>query len=144
MSRIRARLKAGRRGRRAVELGQSLVELAVVLPLALLLLTASIDVGRIVFTFISLEDAVQEGSVYLANNPTATQAEIAARVQGSSSATEVANATVSIQSPCATTTMWVEASAPALTMLTPGGNQLFGSVVLTSRIVTTNLKGTCT
>lgn len=112
-----------------------------VLPVALLLLTATIDVGRIIFTYIALEDAVQEGSVYLANRPKATLDEVRLRVQGSSDATEVATATVSMQQPCSETTMWVQASAPPLQMLTPAGNQIFGNIVLTSRIVATNLKG---
>jgi Flp pilus assembly protein TadG len=142
MTRLLKRLRrdmTGRRGQR----GQSLVELAIVLPLALLLMSASIDVGRILFTYIALEDAVQEGSVYLANNPTSDQLTIQGRVRGSSSAAEVEGATVRIQA-CPNAQLWVEADAPPMWMLTPGGKQIFGNLVLTSRINATNLKGNCT
>jgi hypothetical protein len=61
---VRARLRA-RLGRR----GQSLVELAVVLPLLLLLLGGAIDVGRVFFARVAVENAAKEGVLFGARSP---------------------------------------------------------------------------
>lgn len=49
--------------------GQSLVELAIILPVLLLLIAGAIDLGRAYFTSISLENAVKEGAMYGARDP---------------------------------------------------------------------------
>jgi Flp pilus assembly protein TadG len=46
------------------EKGQSLVELAVGMIVLLILLAGIIDLGRLLFFYISLRDAAQEGAVY--------------------------------------------------------------------------------
>jgi hypothetical protein len=46
------------------EKGQSLVEFAVTAIIILLLLAAIVDFGRILFTYVALRDAAQEGAVY--------------------------------------------------------------------------------
>jgi Flp pilus assembly protein TadG len=48
----------------AGEKGQSLVEFAVTAIILLLLLTAIVDFGRALFTYVALRDAAQEGAVY--------------------------------------------------------------------------------
>ena len=50
--------------------GQSLVELAIVLPVLLLLTVGAIDLGRAYFGAINLENAVKEGVFYGARQPT--------------------------------------------------------------------------
>jgi hypothetical protein len=52
--------------------GQSLVELALALPVLLLLMLGTIDLGRMFFNYIELRNAVREGAAYLARNPTDT------------------------------------------------------------------------
>jgi len=54
------------------EKGQSLVELAVSLVILLLLVGGIVDLGRAFFTSMSLRDAVQEGALYGAIDPTNT------------------------------------------------------------------------
>ena len=49
--------------------GQSLVELAIVLPVLLLLTVGAIDLGRAYFGAINLENAVKEGAFFGARNP---------------------------------------------------------------------------
>ena len=49
--------------------GQSLVELIVVLPVLLLLVAGAVDLGRVYFTTIALENAVKEGAFYGARDP---------------------------------------------------------------------------
>lgn len=52
------------------EKGQSLVELAVSVLILILLLAGIIDLGRILFYYITMRDAAQEAAVYGAINPT--------------------------------------------------------------------------
>ena len=49
---------------RRKERGQSLVELALAMPLLLLLMLGTIDIGRVFFTYIELRNAVREGASY--------------------------------------------------------------------------------
>lgn len=54
------------------EKGQSLVELAVIMVILLLLVAGIVDLGRAFFTTMTLRDAVQEGALYGAIDPTNT------------------------------------------------------------------------
>lgn len=51
------------------ERGQSLVEIALSFPLLLLILSGLLDIGRVYYTYIAIEDAAAEGALYLALNP---------------------------------------------------------------------------
>lgn len=51
------------------EKGQSLVELAVSLPVILLILLGSVDFGMALFSYAILRDAAQEGALYSSINP---------------------------------------------------------------------------
>lgn len=55
--------------RRSNERGQSLVELAVSLPVILLLLLGTVDFGMAIFSYSILRDAAQEGALYGSFNP---------------------------------------------------------------------------
>ncbi len=52
--------------------GQSLVELALGLPLLTLVMLGTIDLGRVFFDYINLRGASAEGATYAARNPTDT------------------------------------------------------------------------
>jgi Flp pilus assembly protein TadG len=52
------------------ERGQSLVELAVALPVMILILLGTVDFGMAIFTYSILRDAAQEGALYGSFNPT--------------------------------------------------------------------------
>jgi Flp pilus assembly protein TadG len=56
------------------EKGQSLVELAVSLPVILLILLGTIDFGMALFSYSILRDAAQEGALYGSFNPGNTEA----------------------------------------------------------------------
>ncbi len=56
----------------ADEDGQSLVELALTITFLLILLAGVIDLGRLMFVFIELRDAAEEGAIYGALSPTDT------------------------------------------------------------------------
>lgn len=62
------------------ERGQSLVELAVTLPVLILLLLGTVDFGMAIFSYSILRDAAQEGAFYGSFNP-ANKAEIENRAR---------------------------------------------------------------
>jgi Flp pilus assembly protein TadG len=49
--------------------GQSLVEVALVLPILVMLLLGLLDFGRAYYTIVALRDAADEGAAYGATNP---------------------------------------------------------------------------
>lgn len=52
--------------------GQSIVELALAMPVMLLLMLGTIDVGRVFFDYVQLRNAVREGAGYGARMPSDT------------------------------------------------------------------------
>ncbi len=52
--------------------GQSLIELAIAVPIMLLILLGTIDVGRLFFGYIEMTNAVREGAEYAAHRPAET------------------------------------------------------------------------
>ena len=54
------------------EKGQSLVEVALAMPILILIMAGILDVGRAYFTYVSLSDAAAEGAAYAANHPSHT------------------------------------------------------------------------
>jgi Flp pilus assembly protein TadG len=61
-----------RRRREGVRSGQGIVELALSMPLLLLLMLGTIDLGRVFFDYVQLRNAVREGAGYGARMPTDT------------------------------------------------------------------------
>jgi len=61
-----ARSETGGSGR---ERGQSLIELALAVPLLMLILLGTIDLGRMYFDYIQIRSAVIDGALYAARNP---------------------------------------------------------------------------
>lgn len=55
--------------KKAAEKGQSLVELAISLPVILLILLGTFDFGMALFSYSILRDAAQEGALYASFNP---------------------------------------------------------------------------
>lgn len=51
------------------ERGQSLAEVALTLPILLLILSGLLDIGRVYYVYIALEEAAQEAATFLAQNP---------------------------------------------------------------------------
>jgi Flp pilus assembly protein TadG len=76
--------KWGRRARDARK-GQSLLELAIVLPVLLLILLGILDLGRAWLSLVALSDAAGEGAAYAAIYPSRTE-QIQARAAGSTTA----------------------------------------------------------
>ena len=68
MPRIKQALCLRPRGR-TDEHGQSLVEFALMMPMLLIMLLGTLDVGRMYFTFIAIQNAAGEGALYAAINP---------------------------------------------------------------------------
>ena len=49
--------------------GQSLVELALILPIFLLLISGAVDLGRLFYAYVAIVDASKEGALFGATNP---------------------------------------------------------------------------
>lgn len=121
--------------------GQSLVELALILPLLLSMLMGTVEIGRIAFAQLALEEAVQEGVTYAARVPT-NAAEAGARTRTSSNHAEVTGAIVGATI-CTAETVTLSATYP-LVMTTPLGGALFGDIYqISATVVATNLTGSC-
>ncbi len=60
---------AHRRPSRPRSRGQSVVEFALILPVMLLLLAAAIDLGRLFYAYVAVENAAKEGAFFGARNP---------------------------------------------------------------------------
>jgi len=83
---------AGRAATSGKSPGQSLVELAFALPLLLLIMLGTIDLGRVFFDYIQLRNAVREGAAYAARNPNdSTGAKLRVTDHGVPSGTTVNN-----------------------------------------------------
>lgn len=54
---------------RKKEKGQSLVEMALLLPVLLLMLLGLLDFGRVYYAMVAMNDAAQEGAAYAAMHP---------------------------------------------------------------------------
>lgn len=140
--RVVGRRQGAMRGAWVGQRGQALVELAIVTPLLLLLFCGAVDGGRILFTYIALEDAAQEGALFYSFEPTASLAAVEARVRSSSNHPEVVNATVT-KSACSATTISVTATY-SLPIITPIAGQIFGGTfAMSATRVGTNLAGPC-
>lgn len=125
--------------------GQSLVELALIIPLLLLLFMGAVDVGRLLFASVAIEEAAQEGALYAAfepsPSPTLTEA-VSARVRSSSTAPEVTGATAAATcAPVGKITVTAQYNYP---LVTPLIREMLGTTVtLGASVVATDVQGVC-
>ena len=129
--------------RRRGERGQGLLELALVTPLLLLLCMSIVDLGRLLFVYVAIEEAAQEGALYGANVP-GVEMDIIDRVKSSSLAPEVADADVDVACPGPVAgTIRVEVTYP-VPLITPFVGQLFGGTWTVGTDVIANIvSGSC-
>lgn len=115
-----------------------------VLPMLLLLVLGAVDIGRLLFASVALEEATQEGALYAAYNPTATGA-IQARVLGSTTSDDLDGASVSVQCVASPAPGTVEVTTTvAYPLITPIIPQLIGDpFTLSATVVATNVQGSC-
>lgn len=73
-----------------------MVEMAVVTMFLVILVMGIIDVGRVIFTSISIRDAVQEGASFGAYTPNATATEIEARIRTAVSDPDLSDAPIAL------------------------------------------------
>ena len=116
--------------------GQSVIELAIALPLFLLIALGAVDVGRLFFDYIGFRNAAMEGAIYGARNPMATEAEIATRAEEHDPDAAAAVVTADRDAACASvdgegfvtvtiTTEFEPLSLTALDFLAPEGDWVF-------------------
>lgn len=130
--------------RRPAHRGQALAEVMLVLPLLLLLALGTVDIGRLLFASVALEEAVQEGALFAAYNPTPT-GPIQDRVRASSNATEVQAATVSVTCTASPAPGTVSVTAAVdYALITPVISSMLGDTVrLTATVVAPNIQAAC-
>ncbi len=118
------------------EEGSSIVELAVVMPLLVMLLTGVADVGRMLWIKAALEEAAQEGATYAVFNPTG---DIEGRIRTSSDSpidfSDPAEATIEITCVSDTITVTVGHNVE---LMTPFMADLLGT---SSRPITATVVG---
>lgn len=78
------------------ERGQSFIELAISMVFLLVLLAGVMDLGRLIFTYIALRDAVQEGGAFLAITPNECGSAITRIRQHTSGAVDLSAANINI------------------------------------------------
>lgn len=78
------------------ERGTATVEMAFMAIFLLILVTGIIDIGRAIFTNISIQEAAQEGAYYSAFEPTVTVAQIQQRAVDSTSSPALSIADVAV------------------------------------------------
>jgi Flp pilus assembly protein TadG len=79
-----------------------MVEMAAVTFFLILLVLGIVDLGRVIFTNISIRDAVQEGASYAAYTSDATAGDIEARIRGAVSSPDLSAAAIDLY--CSTET----------------------------------------
>lgn len=124
------------------ERGASLVEMALVMPLLLLLIVGVIDLGRALWTDLALKDAAQEGALYGSFAPTA---DIEQRVRLSSDLPIDLSDSSVVVTPvvdcvAGEVTVTVEHELP---LITPIVGQMFGGSIHLHSTVTGTVFGDC-
>ena len=71
---LRSRISSLRPSRRGRTRGQALVELALILPLIVILLAAALDLGRLFYSTITVTNSAREGAIEAAFDPASFQA----------------------------------------------------------------------
>jgi Flp pilus assembly protein TadG len=78
--------------------GQSLVEVAITLPVLILIMAGILDLGRAYFTYVALSDAAAEGAAYAAINPGDTTQIVERAVESSNGLVTLSQDQVTVQS----------------------------------------------
>jgi Flp pilus assembly protein TadG len=103
------------------ERGQSFIELGISMVFLLVLMSGVMDLGRVIFTYIALRDAVQEGAAYSAMNPNDCAGSITRIRQHTSGAVDLSDGnidvTIKINNAVCTTTL----TTAVLNDICPGG-----------------------
>ena len=79
--------------------GQSLVELALVLPILMLFTLMAIDFGRVYFSYIEIRNAAREAANFAANSPTDTAGILAAAQQETNAQAQSGESAIQIPAP---------------------------------------------
>jgi Flp pilus assembly protein TadG len=84
--------------RKSDQKGQSMVEVAIAMPLLILIVAGILDLGRAYFTFVTISDAAAEGAAYAALHPTETTQIIERASDASNGLVQLEYDMISIQS----------------------------------------------
>ena len=131
-----------------------MVEFALTLVIILVLLAGTVDLGRAIFTYLSLRDAAQEGASFASYNATVPIGDIWARACASSNTVQdlcntpgALNITRTLGGPgCNGDTVTVTVEYPSFPLVTPFLGAIIGSQTIPIRasIIDTVLVPPCT
>jgi Flp pilus assembly protein TadG len=122
--------------------GQSAVEFGLILPILIVLLAGTIDVGRLLFAAVAIEEAAQEGAFFAAYRP-CSEADVIGRVTSSSSTEEVAGAEVHLLADTPDAGLITVTAEYDYPLITPIIQNLLGSTVHIGSSVTGTMLSTC-
>ena len=122
--------------------GAVLVEFALLTPLLLLLVLGTIDFGRVLMTKIAVVEAVEEGGIYAAYNPT-DYAGIQERVVASLDSPTIAISQVAVTCPTGTGGTDIKVTVTHdMNLIPPFISNIFGPTVTLTAEVTAEKLGT--
>lgn len=131
------------------ERGAAMVEMAIVSIFLILLVLGIVDMGRVIFTSISIRDAVQEGASFAAYTETADSSSITATVTNAVDSPDLSSATFALF--CSAETRDLQDGTRVridmtydVDLITPiVGNMLGGSITLTPSAEADRFYETC-
>jgi Flp pilus assembly protein TadG len=114
--------------------GQSLVEVALVLPILVMLLLGLLDFGRAYYTIVALRDAADEGAAFGATNPSNVAGIRRRAAEASRALVNIQESEVSVSAPVLATGKPITVTVTTtLVLYTPFANTLVSDSTLTLR-----------
>jgi Flp pilus assembly protein TadG len=114
--------------------GQSLVEVALVLPILVMLLLGLLDFGRAYYTIVALRDAADEGAAFGATNPSNVAGIRRRAAEASRALVNIQESEVSVSAPVLATGKPITVTVTTtLVLYTPFANTLVSDSKLTLR-----------
>ncbi len=114
--------------------GQSLVEVALVLPILVMMMMGLLDFGRAYYTIVALRDAADEGAAYGANNPSDVNGIRVRASEASRALIEIAPGDVTVEAPTLASGEPITVTVTTnLVLYTPFANFLVSDSELTLR-----------
>jgi Flp pilus assembly protein TadG len=112
--------------------GQSIVEVALVLPILVMMMMGLLDFGRAYYTIVALRDAADEGAVHGASNPSDVDGIRRRAVEASRILVDIEDEDVSVSAPVLATGQPITVTVTAkLVLYTPFANAFVSDSELT-------------
>jgi Flp pilus assembly protein TadG len=122
--------------------GAALLEMALIAPVLVVLVLGIVDLGRVLYTKIPLQQAVQEGAIYAGHFPDDYSA-IRAQVQDNTNTFTLAAADITVSCPTGASGTDIKVAVDHdVTLFAPIFSQLFGGTITLNADQTAEILGT--